>query len=347
MTALIELYANNAYSTLANGITSTDTTINLAPGTGARFPNPTSGTQFFRLNLTSAATPNVPLEIVYVIARSTNALTVLRGQEGTTAQAWLLGDLCANEPTAGMFSQFVQPWTGVDTGAVNAYVVSTPQAQGAYYTGMPCTFYTLNANTSTTPTLNLNGLGAKVIKNADGTALLASQLLANTPISVLYDSSDASWRLQSPLGMPTNLTPSRAAGIDPSGRITAALPTLAQLNLLANWENAIQTGSNEYGYWSINPQGQIIQYGSYMTSTNPSQIITFPIAFPNAPLVGFAAQGTAGSANWGAGIPDISAVDDQTWTQTSMQVFTLQWNNTAKGWQGLNGLGIFWLVIGN
>ena len=294
MTALIELYANNAYSTLANGITSTDTTINLAPGTGARFPNPTSGTQFFRLNLTSAATPNVPLEIVYVIARSTNALTVLRGQEGTTAQAWLLGDLCANEPTAGMFNQFVQPWTGVDTGAVNAYVVSTPQAQGAYYTGMPCTFYTLNANTSTTPTLNLNGLGAKVIKNADGTALLASQLLANTPISVLYDSSDASWRLQSPLGMPTNLTPSRAAGIDPSGRITAAAPSLVQLNMLQNWNEPIQSQAGTPG-WVINPQGILMQWATGYASTDGG-LISFAESFPNAISAVFVSIATADSA---------------------------------------------------
>jgi len=39
----IQLYANNAKTTLAAGITATTTTIKVAAGTGALFPNPSSG----------------------------------------------------------------------------------------------------------------------------------------------------------------------------------------------------------------------------------------------------------------------------------------------------------------
>ena len=343
MTATIELYANNAYSTIAATLSSSATSMTVATSTGSRFPSPT-GNQFFRLTLTSHSSPNTIFEIVYVTARSGDVLTITRGQEGSTAQSWAISDLCGNVPTAGMLNQFQQPSVGIDTGSVNAYVVSTPQHETSYYTGMPLTFYTLHANTTTAPTLNLNGLGASTIKNADGSALLSGQLQANVPISVAYNTNDSSWRLVSPLGLPTGLTPSRAVGTDPSGRLTAALPSLSQLNLLANWTNAIQTNIGSGTGWTINPQGLILQWGNYVTSTNPSQTVTFPIAFPNAFIQGWATQGNASSSNWGIGFPDISAVHGTTATTTQMEIFSLAWQ--GSGWTGSNGLGIYWYAIG-
>jgi len=35
----VQLFANNAYSTLASGITNTDTSLTVATGEGARFPS--------------------------------------------------------------------------------------------------------------------------------------------------------------------------------------------------------------------------------------------------------------------------------------------------------------------
>ena len=193
-----------------------------------------------------------------------------------------------------MLNQFQQPFVGIDTGVVNAYVVSTSQHETSYYTGMPLTFYTLHANTTTAPTLNLNGLGAATIKNADGTALLSGQLQANVPIQLAYNTNDSSWRLVSPLGMPTSLTPSRALATDPSGRVAVAAPSLVQLNMLQNWSNAIQT--NIGAGWTINPQGLIMQWGSNGFSTAGASI-SFPIAFPNACIGVTATVETASSSN--------------------------------------------------
>jgi len=293
MTALIELYANNAYSTLSGAISNTATSLTLATGTGSRFPSPVVGAQFFRLDLTSASSPNTIFEIVYVTQRSGDTLTIQRGQEGSTAQAWAIGDLCGNEPTAGMFNQFVQPWVGTDTGVANAYVVSTPQHESAYYSGMPCTFTTIHASTSTAPTLNLNSLGAATIKNADGTAILSGQIPANTPISVVYNSADTSWRLQSPIGIPTGLIPGRAAGIDPSGRITSALSTLVQLNMLSNWAEPIQSQIGSPGF-TIGPQGVLMQWATGTSSTS-GDVVTFAEAFPNAINTVFISISTADS----------------------------------------------------
>lgn len=198
MTALIELYANNANATLSASITNVQTTLYLTTGEGAKFPNPVSGTQFFRIAVTSASSPDTVLEIMYCTARVGDTLTVIRGQEGTTASGWSVLDLVANVATAGTYQQFVQPFFGIDTGATNSYVVSTPQAYGAYFTGMPCVWYTANSNTSTTPTLNVNGLGAAVIKCGDGSAVLAGQIKTNEVLEVLYNANDSSWRIQTP-----------------------------------------------------------------------------------------------------------------------------------------------------
>ena len=362
MTALIELYANNAYSQLAGNITGSQTTITVTSGTASRFPSPVSGTQFFRLTVTGQNSPNVSIEIMYVTAVSGSTFTVIRGQEGTTAQAWSLGDLVGLEPTAGMMNQFVQPSIGVDTGAVNAYVVSTPQHESAYYMGMPCTFWTLNANTNTAPTLNLNGLGAKTIKNANGAALIAGQLPANTPISLVYDSSDTSWRLVSPLGVPTGLTANRSVITDSTGRLASSNTTADQIDRLSflagsramvtGSDGTVQTSSttaaqlaflsniigpfitefsgtypNEYG-WQLLPSGLIIQWG--YADINGQQTVYFPRAFPSSCFVVIPSEGAANISTWGVGHPTIHGASDR--STTSYTGWAQIWNGSY--WAG-------------
>lgn len=340
MTALIELYANNAYSTLGSPITSSgQTTITVT--NGAKFPSPT-GNQFFRITVTLATAPNTVIEIMYCTSRTGNNLTVSRGQEGTTATTWVTGSLCANEATKGTYNQFMQPYVGIDSGSINAYVVATPQHETAYYTGMPCTFYTLNASTSTTPTLNLNGLGAATIKNANGGALTSGQLPANAPISVQYNADDSSWRLLSPLGVPTGLTALKAVVTDSVGRIATADPSVTQINYLSNWIQSM-TGTNAETGWIRMPTGLVIQWGKYLTSLNP-QPITFPIEFPNAAFQAWAIEANAYGATWGAGRPDVSATGNL--TTTGMDVYTLAWNPTTKEWYWPANFNTYWFAIG-
>lgn len=93
------LFANNATSTLAGSITNTATTANLASGSGSLFPNP-SGSQYFVGSFTDAAT-GLLHEIVWVTNVTTDTITMVRAQEGTTAQNWNAGDIFANLVTAG------------------------------------------------------------------------------------------------------------------------------------------------------------------------------------------------------------------------------------------------------
>jgi hypothetical protein len=97
---------NNAASSLAAPISNTATSLTVQSGQGALFPNPSAGQQF-ALTMVDAAT-GLLTEVMYCTARSGDTMTVTRGQESTTALAWLAGDLCANDWTAGQFAAMQQ-----------------------------------------------------------------------------------------------------------------------------------------------------------------------------------------------------------------------------------------------
>lgn len=83
------LYSNNAATTLAAGIASEATSLSVAAGTGAKFPVISGGNHFYATLSNAAETLQ---EIVKVTARTTDALTIVRAQDGTTALAWNIGD---------------------------------------------------------------------------------------------------------------------------------------------------------------------------------------------------------------------------------------------------------------
>jgi len=83
------LFKNNAHSTLASSITDSATSITLASGHGdARFPVTASPNYFYATLIDSSNN----LEVVKCTARSSDVLTVVRAQEGTSARAYSTGD---------------------------------------------------------------------------------------------------------------------------------------------------------------------------------------------------------------------------------------------------------------
>ena len=97
------LFTNNATATLASSITSSGTGITVTSGQGALFPAPTGGDIFYATLINSSN----QIEIVKVTARSTDAMTVVRAQEGTTARAYAAADKFELRITAaGLSSKF-------------------------------------------------------------------------------------------------------------------------------------------------------------------------------------------------------------------------------------------------
>lgn len=93
-------------------------------------------------------------------------------------------------PTIGTIRARLLNTGVVDTGTSTAYAIAPTPAITAYAAYQEFTFKAVNANTTTTPTLNVNSIGAKTITNPDGTALAVGQISANSIQKVVYDGTN-------------------------------------------------------------------------------------------------------------------------------------------------------------
>lgn len=103
---MAEQFANNAASTLNGAINDSTTTIVVATGEGSRFPSVGN----FRLMI---GLDPFTAEIVLATARSSDTITVVRGQEGSTAQSWGNGTSVTHIVTAGAIEQIRTQFTTV------------------------------------------------------------------------------------------------------------------------------------------------------------------------------------------------------------------------------------------
>ena len=168
----IQLYANNAKTTLASPVNATQTTITVAPGTGSEFPSPSSG-QAFKVTLVSATSPATN-EICLCTSRTGDVLTVVRAQEGTSGTPFLLNDIVGNFDTAGVMDGLVQ---------------STQLQTGTYsYTDVGGTANSLTATVNSSLTSIPDGLNlilGALIANTGATSLiltLGSTIQSSFPI---------------------------------------------------------------------------------------------------------------------------------------------------------------------
>lgn len=131
------VFANNVSTSLASPVTDSSTTITLA--STANLPTIPVG-DYFAMTLNDAATKTF-FEIVYVSAFSGANATVLRGQEGTAARAWLVGDFVFGAITAGELTGFSGSVTGEAPISVTDRVISLdtplPVADGGTGTATP------------------------------------------------------------------------------------------------------------------------------------------------------------------------------------------------------------------
>jgi microcystin-dependent protein len=179
--------ANNAYGILLSSILSGDTAIALQAGHGARFPALSAGDYFFATLIDTAKN----LEIVKVTARSGDNLTVVRGQDGTTAIGYSAGDRIEIRPcNATWNAMFQEGVKGTSSSGTNTYTATLSPVPTAYNTSQVYPVVFTNANTSSAPTLNLNSLGAKTIKLPGGATVQAGDIPAGYLAFLQYDGAD-------------------------------------------------------------------------------------------------------------------------------------------------------------
>lgn len=108
------IFTNNASALLATSIIPTDTVIEVASGFGARFPAPSPGTTWFYIILEDNAGN---FEVCRCTSRTGDLLTVVRGQDNTTAQSFTLNVTRVElRTTAVVVEEFVQKNGDVMTG---------------------------------------------------------------------------------------------------------------------------------------------------------------------------------------------------------------------------------------
>lgn len=193
---MAELFTNNARSSLAAAIASTDLALNVQSGDGALFPSPTAA-DFFRATLYKKATGEI--EIAFVSAVSGDIFTISRGEEGTTALDLNAGDLVQLRPTAGFFSSLAVTSLQIQDGAfntdlaaagsANAYTVTLSPAPTSMADGLHFYWRPSVANTGAS-TINVNGLGIVPLVRPDGSALSAGDITAGVIAETFYDANN-------------------------------------------------------------------------------------------------------------------------------------------------------------
>jgi hypothetical protein len=123
---------------------------------------------------------------------------------GTTAYT-LLAPTCVITAITGsliLSTLSVQPAVttfGVGGGVAQTQTITMPLLASAYVGGMRIAYVISVSNTGANPTINLNGLGAKVVIKANTTAIAANDLLIGMIADLYYDGTY--FRLMNPAGV--------------------------------------------------------------------------------------------------------------------------------------------------
>ncbi|HHH2922967.1 TPA: hypothetical protein ACPY88_002244 [Citrobacter freundii] len=218
---MITGFGNNVISSLAADITAGQTTIQVMPGTGAKFAgllnydyaNASNPLQTYaKITLTDAK--ETVFEICHLISVNNDVLTVVRGQEGTTAKGWALNDVIANFATRGSENQFVQIEqlqsghyiSGVAGGTANALTLELP----ATYFVNGSTDWTLRTPIVVYPTQNNTGaatlqltmggrvLGTFKLYKGNKAELVANDILKDVALVCLLDKTKSFFNVSNP-----------------------------------------------------------------------------------------------------------------------------------------------------
>lgn len=91
--------------------------------------------------------------------------------------------------TSHMADYIRQPGYGVTAGSVNTYTLALSPVLTAYTAGV-CVAVRIHAANTGSSTININGLGARTIKDSKGNNLIAGKLVLNSVYTLRYDGTN-------------------------------------------------------------------------------------------------------------------------------------------------------------
>lgn len=205
-------YGNNIRSTLASDINATQTIIRVMPGTGKLFaetlqPDAALKNESYNLPLYSKLTLTdefeTIFEICHLISVSGDNLTVIRGQEGTTAKGWSLNDIVSNFSTRGSENTLIQVedlqsgkyLSAIAGGTNDLLTVSLPSTffvngENTFALRAPLIVFPKLTNTGACKIqLTVSGkvIGSLPVLKGTDTPLVAGDIVANVPVVVMLD----------------------------------------------------------------------------------------------------------------------------------------------------------------
>ena len=281
--------------------------------TGTGFEHVTAGAQdgaARAVNLASADVTGVlPIANLPVGGNTTAGILQCDGTTTTCAGGLITATgsggggagLAANTFTGIQIMPSLQDTPVNDTGLVNAAVVANTSVT-ALSAGEILTFIPVATNTTGTPTLNVNSLGAKVITKLGNVAVVAGDLVINSIAVVVYNSAGSgTWQLLNPGTLAslnanqsfqgtqtfstlnfTSVLQKGGVGVFPVTRCVASTSTATTANCSA-------TGTTTTGVCVAFPANAI----AVTLNTTNAPFVTVPTT--NLPTLTFASAATAGA----------------------------------------------------
>lgn len=183
-----QLILNNVTTKLTAQLLVAGVTANVTAGSGALFAGATGGNYIRATLVRISGFKEVAWEIVYVTARSTDALTITRAQEGTTALQFEVDDRLEVRMTAKTRADVTGVWCGTAGGTANALTLTPATPILAYEAGMSfIAMSSASANTSAT-TVAISGLGTIAVQSA-GAACVGGEIPASKLVMFTLDST--------------------------------------------------------------------------------------------------------------------------------------------------------------
>ncbi len=180
--------------------------------------------------------------------------------------------------------------------------------------------FTMNATSGATPTLNVDGLGAKAIRNATGVALPTGALLSGSVYHATYNNSSGEWLLQNqPAVLPTNSVATASISDD--------AVTFAKL---LNATGAALIGKNDAGSGDFKE----ITLGGGLSFSGTTLVSTLDPAVLPGYLSGLELSTAGSSATFGVAVGGCNDA-----AQGGMMALTSAYTKTTSAWTLGSGNG--------